>query len=239
MASTVVAVRLDDGRTVVARSGITAAAAAHEAFVLEQLQQTPVPAPEVLAVGDGMLLMTRMPGRVDLQPRDPESWIRQLAAMLPVIHALPIDGGPFEPWIDLARADDQHLAAIAADASVEEQCFIHRDYQHFNVLWSRGQLTSVVDWTWASNGHPDVDTGHCRINLALLYSVEVAERFRLAYEAEAGRAVDPLVDLRESLAFGPGWEAGIARQAIGFPLDVAGGNERIAELRRSILRRAG
>jgi hypothetical protein len=32
---------------------------------------------------------------------------------------------------------------------------------------------------------------HCRLNLAVLFGADWAERFRLAYQAEAGRAIDP------------------------------------------------
>jgi hypothetical protein len=42
-----------------------------------------------------------------------------------------------------------------------------------------------------STGPLDVDVGHCRPNLAVLFGADRAERFRRAYEAEACGAVDP------------------------------------------------
>ena len=69
--------------------------------------------------------------------------------------------------------------------------FVHGDYQHFNLLWSRGSLTGVVDWTLAGRGHPDRDVGHCRLNLGVLFTPEWASTFRDAYEEEADRRVDP------------------------------------------------
>jgi aminoglycoside phosphotransferase (APT) family kinase protein len=76
-----------------------------------------------------------------------------------------------------------------------DSCFIHRDFQHFNFLWTRRRLTGVVDWGAASIGPPGVDLGHCRLNLAVLFSADWAEQLRLAYEAETGRSVDPWWDL--------------------------------------------
>jgi hypothetical protein len=45
------------------------------------------------------------------------------------------------------------------------------------------------------SGPPDLDVGHCRLNLAVLFGADRAEKFRLAYDAEADRAVDPWGDL--------------------------------------------
>ncbi|MCW2936210.1 MAG: hypothetical protein JWM19_7172 [Actinomycetia bacterium] len=63
------------------------------------------------------------------------------------------------------------------------------------LLWRRGRLTGVVDWATSCTGPADFDVGHCRLNLAVLFGADWAERLRLAYEAEAGRAVDPWWDL--------------------------------------------
>lgn len=82
---------------------------------------------------------------------------------------------------------------IATERPSGDAVFVHGDYQHFNVLWSRGRLSALVDWSATRIAPPDVDVdvSHCRLNLAVLFSVEVAERFRHAYESEAGRRVEP------------------------------------------------
>ena len=77
----------------------------------------------------------------------------------------------------------------------------------------------------------DVDVGHCRLNLAVLFSAEVAERFRLMYEAEAGRQVEPWWDVHQLLAYGDDWPAFIPLQVAGrAPLDVPGMTGRVEKL---------
>jgi aminoglycoside phosphotransferase (APT) family kinase protein len=119
-----------------------------------------------------------------------------------------------------------------------ERCFIHRDFQHFNFLWQRGRLTGIVDWAMASAGPPGLDVGHCRLNLAILFGADEAERFRLAYEAETGRAVDPWWELRAVSAYGDGWQHVIPVQVDGrAPLDTGGMTGRVEDLVEAILRR--
>lgn len=221
----------------------------HEARVLGLLADADLPAPRLIAAdprgentgGVPALLMSRVPGHVHLTPRDPESWLRQMAALLPRIHSLPFDVPAFEPWTDPSALEapdwtphpEMWRRAIAAvqEPSGFEACFIHRDYQHFNLLWSRERLTGVVDWVFASTGPPDIDVGHCRLNLAVLFSAEWAERFRSAYEAEAGRRVDPRWDLTALMSYGPAWATFIPKQ-VGrrTTVDAAGMNARIDEL---------
>jgi aminoglycoside phosphotransferase (APT) family kinase protein len=117
-------------------------------------------------------------------------------------------------------------------------CFIHRDFQHFNFLWLRGRLTGVVDWNMACTGPPDVDVGHCQLNLAVLFGVDVAERFRRSYEAEAGRAVDPWWELHEIAVYNDSWPRFIPVQAAGrAPVDTAGMTARVEDLLEATLRR--
>jgi aminoglycoside phosphotransferase (APT) family kinase protein len=122
--------------------------------------------------------------------------------------------------------------------SAPDDCFIHSDFQHFNLLWQRDRLTGVVDWAMASTGPPEVDIGHCRLNLAVLFGADIAERFRLAYEAEAGRAVDPWWDLHAIAAYGDPWRTFIPVQvADRAPVDAAGMTGRVEDLIASALRR--
>lgn len=217
----------------------------HEARVLRRLEATDIPAPRVLAAdpsgaaaGVPAILMTRVPGRVDLTPSDPGSWLRQLAAMATRIHAAEVDVEPcaWRPRDLPVPAWTSSPAAWQAAADLTRGAvpkhgdrFVHGDYQHFNVLWQRGRLTGVVDWVSACRGPADLDVGHCRLNLAVLYSPEVAAAFLRAYEAEAGRRVDPYWDVR--CATEPGfsdWGAFIPVQVGGrAPFDAAGLHQRL------------
>ncbi len=74
--------------------------AAREADALRILEDSPLPVPRLVAVdptgelaGSPALLMTALPGRVDWSPRDLNAWLRQLVAVLPVIHATRIPEG--------------------------------------------------------------------------------------------------------------------------------------------------
>jgi hypothetical protein len=106
------------------------------------------------------------------------------------------------------------------------------------VLWSRGRLSALVDWSSSRIGPPDIDVGHCRLNLAVLYSAAVAERFRLAYESHAGRRVEPWWDIHELLAYDDSWRAFIPVQvASRAPVDVRGMTRRVEELLANALAR--
>ena len=77
-----------------------------ETAVLTKLEGSDIPAPRVVgsttdaARGGPAILMTRLPGKMHLMPRDRERWLREMAQMLARIHALAIDGKPFESWND-------------------------------------------------------------------------------------------------------------------------------------------
>lgn len=230
-------------------------AVASETAVLAALERSDLPAPRVIgsttdaAHAGPAVLMTRMPGRMHLMPRDRGHWLQEMAHTLTRIHAADIEARPFEPWIDhrrlspppdASRSDIWRaaIALIADERPPTHTCFIHRDYQHFNLLWSRERLTGVVDWVQASRGPPDVDVGHCRLNLTLLFSADVAEQFRQRYEAEAGRKVDPWWDVHSLLSFGPGWKHFLPIQIDGrAPLDVDHMTSRMEDVLERTLRR--
>jgi len=186
---------------------------------------------------------------VHLMPRDRERWLRQMAQMLARIHALGIEGKPFESWLDrrqlspppdASRADvwREAIALVAGERAPTRTCFLHHDYQHFNMLWSRERLTGVVDWIEACTGPPEVDVGHCRLNLTVLFSAGVADRFRAIYEAESGHTVDAWWDVHALLSYGPSWKQFLPIQIDGrAPLDVEGMTGRMEEVLERALRR--
>jgi aminoglycoside phosphotransferase (APT) family kinase protein len=182
-------------------------------------------------------------------PRDRERWLRQMAQMLARIHALALDGKPFESWLDrsqlstppdASRADvwRESITLVAEERAPTRTCFLHRDYQHFNMLWSRERLTGVVDWSEACIGPPEVDVGHCRLNLTVLFSAGVADRFRAIYEDESGHKVDTWWDVHALLSYGPSWKQFLPIQIDGrAPLDVEGMTGRMEEVLERALRR--
>jgi aminoglycoside phosphotransferase len=196
--------------------------------------------------GNPVLLMTRVPGRVWLSPRDPSRWIGQMATTLAHIHALGIEAPISQPWTQTPEfefpdwsqcpgvwKDAQRLLDAPAPTNT---AFIHGDYQHFNLLWTRGSLTGVVDWTLAGIGHPDRDVGHCRLNLAVLFAPEWASMFRDIYQAEAGRRVDPWWDVYEITRYGRYMPREIPIQVANrIPVDVPGMNRRVEALLRDAL----
>ena len=257
LTSDVDAVTLDDGETLVLRRygewDGAPACIEHEAATLTRLSQTDVLAPRLVASQPAgavpMLLMTRIPGEVWLTPRDFDSWLQQMAGTLARIHAVPLDRSSREGtaeslkitvprWTTRRELWKAARAIVAETPDPFEAVFVHSDYQHFNMLWSSERMTGVVDWTYAGPGHPDQDVGHCRLNLAVLFSVEVAERFRELYEAESGRRVDPLWDLRGMMSFDDGWKNFIPLQVAGrAPFDAAGVEHRVETLIQRIVSR--
>lgn len=224
--------------------------------MLRLLEPTPVPAPVLLAVSDGAatdgtaaLLMSRVPGRIDLSPRDPSGWVRQMAEALAEVQSLDFDFPIYEPaprplpdadlpWWTTPSVWRAALEALQSPAPATPRCFTHGDYQHFNLLWSRGQLTGVVDWVRPVASSPDLDVGHCRLNLTILFGWERAEQFRRAYEAEAGRRCEPWWDLHRLTGYDPAWQRFIPIQVAGsIPVDVGGMTRRVEEGLASALSR--
>jgi aminoglycoside phosphotransferase (APT) family kinase protein len=139
--------------------------------------------PEGRDAGAPALLMTRVPGEHDWRPD-----LRQLAALLPRIHALDPRGLPeYEayglhtrtppPWTTRPGTWNQAFALFDGAPPSHETTLIHRDFHPGNVLWDRGRLTGIVDWVMACRGAPQADVGHCRWNLARTQSPEVADEF--------------------------------------------------------------
>lgn len=142
------------------------------------------------------------------------------------------------PWAQEPELWQRAIDLVLGGPAPFVPTFIHRDYQHFNLLWVRGKLSGIVDWIYASTGPMDVDTGHCRLNLAVLYSADWAERFRMAYEAEAGRKIDPWYDIASLVEYLPGWGPGLDLQ-IGnrVKVDRKGMHGRVEELLKQALGR--
>ncbi len=232
------------------------AAVGRETAALLGLPGTRIPAPSFVAAdpsgraaGCPALLMEWLPGRLDLDPRDPARWLDRLAHVAADIHQQHIAASASEiqraneesdafSWSTEPAAWRYAMALLGNGLPAYRPAFLHGDFQHFNVLWSHGQLSGVVDWTFASTGPRELDTGRCRLNLAVLFSVDWAERFRHAYEAASGHQLDPLWDLYALSFYGPDWPSFIPIQVGGrATVDVAGMHARVDGLLLSILDR--
>src|SRR4029450_9568421 len=67
-----------------------------------------LPVPSILATdvagastgGAPSLLMTRLPGHVDLNPAQPRSWMTRIAEVAVLLHSLDLPAQMFRPWTD-------------------------------------------------------------------------------------------------------------------------------------------
>jgi aminoglycoside phosphotransferase (APT) family kinase protein len=227
-----------------------------EARILESLERTDVPAPRLLGLdphGDESdspaLLMSYLDGHVELTPKDSDDWMRQIASMLVRIHSTLIEAPMAESWLNReslvvpvwSSRPDLWLEAfslVEQAPPVAPPCFIHHDYQQFNLLWRRGNISSVVDWVWGSLGSPGIDVSHVRLNFSVLYSSELAQRFLDAYESMSGQIVERWWDVEGLLKYLPGW-GGFLQQQAGrrLTVDFAGMHERVEATLHSALRR--
>ncbi|WP_152351357.1 phosphotransferase family protein [Brachybacterium subflavum] len=197
---------------------------------------------------------TFLPGRVELDPPDLREWVRRLAEMLVRIHAAappalePCEYLPYEqhPWLD-ALGDSGLAAAAHALASQPSdpsaRVLTHGDYQHFNVLWEdreHPRIRAVVDWPTAGLADRGFDVGHCRLNLAVLFSADAAAWFLEDYEKLAGVRVDPARDMEQLLGFSDQWQQFIPLQVAGRQVvDGPGMSRRVREAIGRTLDRAG
>lgn len=215
-----------------------------ESEIQQMLAMTNVPAPRSLTLdatgercGHPAHLMTLLPGAIEPERKDDTS-LGRLAAVLADIHAIEptIDVRSYQLWAWDAKflvpawATDAGLwedafALLHGEPPAYEPCFIHRDFQPRNVLWSDGEISGVVDWVETSIGPAWLDVAHCASNLAIMHGTEVADRFADAYVATTGRAPQPYFDVMDVVGFlpPPGATSFITDQA-----DLARLEERLA-----------
>jgi aminoglycoside phosphotransferase (APT) family kinase protein len=169
----------------------------HEAAALRLALRSGLPAPELVAFDDTgragdapVLLMTCLPGAVNLLPKDMDGWLRAMAEALLPIHAAPADEFPYTyfpyyelsrlalpPWSAQPRLWERAYEVLQGGPPAHILVFIHRDFHPVNVLWQEERLSGIVDWANACRGAPNHDVAHCRTNLVSMYGVETADRF--------------------------------------------------------------
>jgi aminoglycoside phosphotransferase (APT) family kinase protein len=190
----------------------------HEKQSLLIIKSMPVPTPHFLAAGTPQieaLLMSELPGRVDLEMNQSPDAINQLATTLHAIHQTPIMESfkwTYSSYVDLTNVSipswtTQHQAWSMAINFVQttmpkfHPVFIHRDYHPTNILWAGNQLSGVADWINACKGPALVDVAHCRMNLVMLYGLEIADQFLDAYLQLSNETYTPYWDILGFLDF--------------------------------------
>lgn len=198
----------------------------HEAAAIELASQVSKAVPQLVALdpqgqacGVPVLLMTQVPGRVDLLPTDMDDWLFQQAEALLPFHAVKADFflWHYRPYnrLDTLQVPDWSAVPDLWERAIEivngerpntRHCFIHRDYHPTNVLWQDRKLSGVVDWLNGCYGAPNIDVAWCRGNLSGMFGVEAADRFLQAYQSVAGAVFDyhPYWDLMVTIEVLPG-----------------------------------
>ncbi len=90
----------------------------------------------------------------------------------------------------------------------------------------------------AGRGSRGTDVGHCRLNLAVLFSADAADAYLHHYEQASGVRVEARADLRALLCWNTSWLDFIPNQIAGrAPLNTDGMPGRVIEtIRRSLAR---
>ncbi len=177
----------------------------HEAAVLSMLATLPdARAPRLVAADPSAkcadvpsLAMTRLPGEPVFASTDVDRFADGLATALQAIHSASLSPeadalGTYRPWglqrppdppswtrhpdvwrraFEIARRPVPPYAAVVC----------HRDFHPGNVLWEDDAVSGVVDWTQTCVGPAAADVAHCRVNLAVLFDLDVADEFARRY----------------------------------------------------------
>ena len=133
-------------------------------------------------------------------------------------------------WTQDTPLWQEAFALLRTDPPAYEPCFLHRDFQPRNVLWSGERISGVVDWVETSMGPAWLDVAHCATNLAIVHGPEAADAFSAAYLWRTGREAQPYFDVMDVVGFlpPPGKKA--------FFADAGPENRRLEDRLRSVLR---
>jgi aminoglycoside phosphotransferase (APT) family kinase protein len=198
----------------------------HEAAALEKVHAAGLPVPRLIACdprgaacGLPALLMTSLPGKVDLLPENIESWLHRQAEFLVRLHAItPGDfAWKYRPyykpaelavpaWSKQPQLWEKAIEIVRSPAPAFATCFIHRDYHPVNLLWRRGKLSGVVDWVNSCLGPAGVDVAWARHNLAAMYGLPMANRWLEVCNEVLGSTwqYDPYWDIQTLMEVLPG-----------------------------------
>lgn len=162
--------------------------------------------------GKPAVVMTRLPGKVLVRPKDEPGWIRQLADALAAVHRVTPDTHDLSHLsvnlkdgmrekVELpsqlkrsALGKEIYATLVGRLDDVEDlpPVLVHDDYWPGNTVWYRGKLSGIVDWSTMEVGDRRADVAQCRIDLLFIRDAAAADAFRDAYEASTGEALPDL-----------------------------------------------
>lgn len=178
---------------------------------LAQRVTMPVPQPiaadlESIWFGRPAIVMSRLTGRPVIEPKDVESWIGSLAQALTELHETALDDAEgaltrpplAETWRPPAGQHDSltlravNVVTAHLPSLTSEHVFTHGDFNPSNVLWHRGRISGVVDWSAARLDARWSELAYCRDAVCLLLGPDIADRLADAYSDIVGYASDEL-----------------------------------------------
>jgi aminoglycoside phosphotransferase (APT) family kinase protein len=205
---------------------------AQEAAALGALADCALPyqTPHVLGVdldgsacGYPAILLSRVPGRLELSPLGARTRAAALGQALAQLHQasprVPDNLRPFDIKLSQTVPDGTGIAwasvrEVLRGLSAAGAQLIHGDFHMGNALFENGELSALLDFTCVRRGPWQFDVGYCRCDLSLLFGSSEADEFLQAYEATRGVRMDalPAWDLAGALrahpdgsAWLPGW----------------------------------
>ena len=179
---------------------------------LDVVSAARVPTPQpVLLDADGewfdapAIVMTALPGRPDLHPRDRKLWIDGAAGALASVHDLPsaragrLRTPRWQRWKPStegmesdSRRTDTVLARLYDRAWKLPPVLSHDDYNPGNLLFDDGRLSGVVDWADIAIEPRHAAVAMYRHFLAIHPGGDTPETFLDAYERAAKTSLDDL-----------------------------------------------
>lgn len=188
--------------------------AVHEAHAIEVVTPLDLPTPELLAhdptgrdTDSPALVLSWLDGRPAWETLTRHQLDAMVDALLVLHAARPetrtglralerYEQTVYEPprWTTRPALWERAFEIFHGPIPAGDLALVHRDFHPGNLLWTRRQLTGIVDWQSACVGPASIDVGHCRLNM-FHYSADQADQLRRAWERATGRAYDPWADV--------------------------------------------
>ncbi len=187
--------------------------AAREYCALEFAASRELTAPVPVALDDGSwfgtpaILMEALSGGATVHPKSPERFLRQAAGAIARVHSVAAREVPPPLRRPLGRRwelpeslpDGLLDSGLAGDAlerlragpprSARQAVFVHGDFHPGNVVWARGTLSGLVDWSHAGRGDRWEEVSYFRAELVMVMDVAAADQLLHQYCRLAGVAV--------------------------------------------------
>ncbi|MFD2419508.1 phosphotransferase family protein [Amycolatopsis pigmentata] len=196
--------RFDGGAEFVLRSG---GAFDTEVAALRLAGECRIPAPHLIAVGDGVMLVSVVAGSSRIPVKPTADRLASLGAAAAALHRVeltptkdlplrhrPVELDDFTSWRErdgasaLLREAEEAVAQLPEPSSVP--VFVHGDLWQGNTMWRNGELTAVVDWDCAGAGHPGVDLGSLRCDASMMFGLDAADTVLTGWQERAGRVLE-------------------------------------------------